>query len=46
MSNVYTGAYHETINSGIITKISGKRTLVEIDGEPAVKNMLNGQEKN
>lgn len=37
MSNVYTGAYHETINSGIITKISGKRTLVEIDGEPAVK---------
>ena len=37
MSNVYTGAYHETINSGIITKIKGKRTLVEIDGEPAVK---------
>ena len=37
MANVYTGAYHETINSGIITKIKGKRTLVEIDGEPAVK---------
>ena len=37
MANVFTGAYHETINSGIITKIKGKRTLVEIDGEPAVK---------
>lgn len=37
MSNVFTGAYHETTNSGIITKIKGKRTLVEIDGEPAVK---------
>ena len=37
MANVYTGAYHETTNSGIITKIKGKRTLVEIDGEPAVK---------
>ena len=37
MANVYTGAYHETTNSGIITKISGKRTLVEIDGEPAMK---------
>lgn len=37
MTNVYTGAYHETTNSGIITKIEGKRTLVEIDGVPAVK---------
>ena len=37
MKNVYTGAYHETTNSGIITKIKGKRTLVEIDGELAVK---------
>ena len=37
MANVFTGEYHETINSGIITKIKGKRTLVEIDGEPAVK---------
>ena len=36
MANVYTGAYHETTNSGVITKIKGKRTL-EIDGEPAVK---------
>ena len=37
MANVYTGAYHETTNSGVITKIEGKRTLVEIDGVPAMK---------
>ena len=35
--NLYTGAYKETNNSGIITKVNGKRTLVEINGEPAVK---------
>ena len=37
MENVFTGAYNETTNSGVITKIEGKRTLVEIDGEPALK---------
>ena len=37
MANVYTGAYHETTNSGIITKLNRKRTLEEIDGEPAIK---------
>ena len=37
MSNVYTGAYHETGNAGIVTKLKGKRTLVEIDGVPALK---------
>ncbi len=37
MANIYTGAYHETDNAGIITKISGSRTLVEIDHEPALK---------
>jgi len=37
MANVYTGAYNETKNAGIITKIKGKRTLVEIDGVPAIK---------
>ena len=37
MENVFTGAYNETTNSGVITKIEGKRTLVEIDGEPAIK---------
>jgi len=36
-ANKYTGAYKETTNSGIITKTSGNRTLVEIDGEPAIK---------
>lgn len=35
--NEYTGKYHETINSGVITKIQGKRTLKEIDGIPAMK---------
>ncbi|MCL2323691.1 MAG: FIST C-terminal domain-containing protein [Oscillospiraceae bacterium] len=35
-ANEYTGAYRETCNSGVITKLSGKRTLVEIDGEPAI----------
>lgn len=34
--NKYTGAYHETVNSGIITKLKGKRQLVEIDGVPAI----------
>ena len=37
MKNIYTGAYHETENVGIITKIAGSRTLVEIDHEPALK---------
>ena len=37
MSNVYTGAYHETVNSGIITEIKGNRTLVSIDGKPAIE---------
>ena len=37
MANVYTGAYHETTNSGIITALEGKRTLKEIDGVPAMK---------
>ena len=37
IENVFTGEYHETTNSGIITEIKGKRTLVSIDGEPAVK---------
>ena len=35
--NEYTGKYHETVNSGIITKIEGKRTLKQIDGLPAMK---------
>lgn len=37
MENVFTGAYNETTNAGIITEIEGKRTLKTIDGEPAIK---------
>lgn len=37
MENLFTGEYHETTNSGVITEVKGKRTLVEIDGEPALK---------
>lgn len=33
----YTGAYDETSNVGIITKLEGKRTLMEIDGVPALQ---------
>ncbi len=36
-ANEFTGAYRETKDCGIITKIRGNRTLVEIDGEPALK---------
>lgn len=37
ITNKYTGAYRETDDFGVITKIEGNRTLVEIDGVPAVK---------
>ncbi len=37
MTNKFTGAYNETKDMGIITKIEGKRVLAEIDGEPALK---------
>ncbi|MDR0447892.1 MAG: FIST C-terminal domain-containing protein [Treponema sp.] len=36
-ANKYTGAYGESNKSGIITKVNGKRQLMEIDGVPAVK---------
>ena len=36
-ANKFTGAYHETKNVGVITKLDGPRTLVEIDNVPAVK---------
>ncbi len=35
--NEFTGAYRETKNMGIITKVEGTRCLKEIDGMPAVK---------
>jgi hypothetical protein len=37
VTNLFTGAYRETKNVGIITKVKDNRTLVEIDGVPAVK---------
>ncbi|MEG1602736.1 MAG: FIST N-terminal domain-containing protein [Cloacibacillus sp.] len=37
MTNLFTGAYRETNDFGVITKTSGSRTLVEIDGEPATE---------
>ncbi len=37
MTNVFTGAYRETDNFGVITKINGLRTIAEIDGVPAAK---------
>lgn len=37
MQNVFTGAYRETSDVGIITKVNGDRTLMEIDGVPAVE---------
>jgi hypothetical protein len=36
-TNLFAGAYRETGDVGIITKVRDKRVLVEIDGEPAVK---------
>ena len=36
-ANEFTGAYRETKDMGIITKVEGARRLVEIDGMPAVK---------
>lgn len=37
MTNLFTGAYRETSDVGIITKVDGARTLMEIDGIPAVE---------
>ncbi|NPV57132.1 MAG: hypothetical protein HPY76_10745 [Anaerolineae bacterium] len=37
IANYFTGAYRETGDMGIITKVEGNRKLVEIDGVPAVK---------
>lgn len=37
MKNLYTGQFEETTNAGIITEVRDNRTLVSIDGVPAVK---------
>ncbi len=36
-ANIYTGAYRESKNVGIITKLNDKRVLAEIDGVPALQ---------
>ena len=37
IKNVFTGAYEETDNVGIVTKVEEDRRIVEIDHEPALK---------
>lgn len=37
IANVFTGAYKETKDMGIITKVDGNRKLVEINNKPALK---------
>lgn len=37
IATVYTGAYNETKDMGIITKLNNTRVLAEIDGEKAVE---------
>ena len=41
IATVYTGAYNETKDMGIITKLNDTRVLAEIDGEPAVEKYKN-----
>ena len=36
-ANQYTGAYHETNDVGVVTKMNGDRNIVEIDGKPALE---------
>ncbi|MFH2115367.1 MAG: FIST N-terminal domain-containing protein [Spirochaetota bacterium] len=37
VASYYGGEYEETPDYGVITKLRGKRTIVEIDGVPALK---------
>ena len=37
LTNLFTGAYRETADCGVITKVKGARTLCEIDGVPATE---------
>lgn len=37
MTNVYTGAYRETNDFGVITKVKNNRVLMEIDGVPTTE---------
>ena len=46
MKNIYTGQYNETDNVGIITEVKNDRTLVTIDGVPAVEKYCGWTDKN
>ena len=37
IENIFTSKYHETIHSGVVTKVSGKNNLDEIGGIKALK---------
>ena len=41
IATVYTGAYNETKDMGIITKLNDTRVLAEIDGEPSLDKYKN-----
>ncbi|HOB26178.1 MAG TPA: FIST N-terminal domain-containing protein [Bacilli bacterium] len=36
IATTYTGAYHETSDMGVITKVNGNRQLMEINNQPAL----------
>ncbi len=40
MTNLFTGAYRETDDFGVITKVNGNRVLAEIDGVPATQKYM------
>ena len=40
MANIYKGQFTETDQAGIITKVNNKRTLMEINGKPALDQYL------
>lgn len=42
MTNMFTGAYHETDDFGVITKVNGLRTIAEIDGVPPPRSTRSG----
>ena len=46
MKNIYAGQYNETDNVGIITEVKNDRTLVTIDGVPAVEKYCGWTDKN
>lgn len=46
LSNVYTGAYRETKNVGVITKVEEKRKLSQINGIPALEQYAKWTGKN